>query len=110
MNTVIKVFHMDPLEDGSGMEKTHVANVTVKTLPNMVDPMLEIAWVATQNIMGSWSRKDGNPDDRDFLEVVAELPVHRGVVYGLRSSMVGDLMEVDGRTFRVAGCGFEEVL
>lgn len=105
MTKTIKVYHTGSPSDAS---KVHVANVTVTG--QVSERILEVAYGHTQNIMGSWSRKDGNPDDYDFVEVVAPLPVHNGRVYGLRSTDVGDLLEVEGRTFRVMSFGFEEVL
>jgi hypothetical protein len=74
----------------------------------------ETAWRLTQNLSGSWSRlavfEDGsaNGDYCPWIEVVAPLPVLDGKTYGLRSSMMGDLFEVDGRRFRVAALGFTE--
>lgn len=77
-------------------------------------PALDFAWRHTQNIDGSWSRGPeigGRPngDYRPEIERVAPLPIHEGKTYGLRSSMVGDVFEIDGRRFRVAAIGFAEI-
>ena len=77
---------------------------------------LEYAWARSQNIWGSWSLGQYHYDDvenEDWspnVKVLAELPRnYRGEICGLRSSMVGDVFEVDGRKFEAAGCGFKEL-
>lgn len=101
----VEVFH-----DG-----VHVANVTVPAGYHG-HSALEYAWRWTNNVEGSWSRKektfeDGetNKDYNDNVEVLA--PLHCGLggkTYGLRSSMVGDRFVLDGVAYRVASCGFEK--
>ena len=54
--------------------------------------------------MGSWSKKIG-ADANDDVEVLEE----REDGLGLRSTMMGDRMEIDGVEYRVAMVGFEEV-
>jgi hypothetical protein len=68
---------------------------------------LEYAYMRTNNISGSWSR-DGHKD----IEVMAELPVSErtGEVMGLRSTSMGDMMLLGNRKFKVAMCGFEEIV
>lgn len=58
------------------------------------DEALEYAYHRTQNIAGSWSRNDfeDNPDYSEDVTVMADLPVHEGVTYGLRSTSMGDIM------------------
>ena len=66
---------------------------------------LEYAFRWTQNISGSWSRKIGE-DANDNVKVLH----YNNDGSGLRSSMVGDEFLVDGKTFKVAMFGFEEVV
>jgi hypothetical protein len=40
------------------------------------------------------------------VTVLGKLPVRGGKTYGYRSSMVGDVFQVDGGSFVVAGVGF----
>ena len=80
---------------------------------------LESAYHMTQNIYGSWSKTRLMFDQNDRLiknldfhpEVQVMAPLHavNGREYGLRSTMVNDTMVKDGKKYRVAPCGFEEV-
>ena len=84
---------------------------------------LEYAYRWTQNVEGSWSRSQhimvsgiehNNPDFNWRVKCLAELPVHRGEVYGLRSTSVGDYMSVvtqfgELRRYKVAFRGFDPV-
>lgn len=70
-----------------------------------IDQALEYAYRWTQNISGSWSRKIGE-DANDNVEVLH----YNNDGSGLRSSMVGDEFIVNGKTFKVAMFGFEEVV
>ena len=79
------------------------AEVTAPTKD--IDQALEYAYRWTQNISGSWSRKIGE-DANDNVKVLH----HNFDGSGLRSSMVGDEFLVDGKTFKVAPFGFEEVV
>lgn len=106
---IAKVFH----NDGFGA-LTHVADID---LPDgLTDEVaLNSAWRFTQNIEGSWSRgerfDDGtlNGDYCPRVRRLVPLPVLDGTLYGLRSSMVGDVFEIEGRSFRVASIGFEPI-
>lgn len=74
---------------------------------------LEYAYRWTNNVMGSWSRPEktfSNGDKNgDYNPAVTTLaPLHDGM--GLRSTSMGDEMIVDGKTFKVAMLGFEEVV
>ena len=73
------------------------------------DEALEYAYHRTQNLGGSWSRNDfePNPDYSEDVTVMAELPVHEGVTYGLRSTSMGDQMLMGNIKYKVAMCGFE---
>ena len=77
------------------------------------DEALEYAYHRTQNIQGSWSRKDFtkefNPDYSEDVTVMAELPVHDGVTYGLRSTSMGDQMLLGNEKYEVAMCGFDRI-
>ena len=78
-----------------------------------VESGLEYAYRWTNNVMGSWSRKeevfeDGSANGDLNDNVVVKAPLHEGGM-GLRSTSVGDMMHVDGRSFEVAGFGFTEL-
>jgi hypothetical protein len=76
---------------------------------------LEFAFRRTQNIDGSWSHgpeyedRRENPDHHPAVTRLAPLPEIEGRRYGLRSSMMGDVFEIDGRRFRCAAMGFERI-
>lgn len=79
---------------------------------------LETAYQMTQNLNGSWSktrlmfvedRLVKNPDFHPEVWVKAPLPVVKGREYGLRSTSVNDTMVKDGKKYRVAMFGFDEV-
>ena len=73
-----------------------------------VESGLEYAYRWTNNVMGSWSRDDLE-DNGDFNPAVKRVaPLHEDGM-GLRSTSMGDEMIVDGKTFKVAMLGFEEV-
>ena len=79
----------------------------------VVEEALEYAYRWTNNVMGSWSRKeevfeDGSANGDLNANVVVKAPLHEGGM-GLRSTSVGDMMHVDGRSFEVAGMGFTEL-
>lgn len=93
-----------------------VALVEVGDRPLM--DALEYAYHRTQNLGGSWSREaefefsgemHKNPDFSEDVTVMAELPVHEGVEYGLRSTSMGDHMLYGNTKYEVAMMGFEEV-
>ena len=68
---------------------------------------LEYAYRWTNNVMGSWSRTDIE-DNGDYNPNVTRLaPLHEGG-YGLRSTSMFDIMEVDGVEYEVLGFGFCE--
>lgn len=82
---------------------------------------LEYAYMRTNNINGSWSRSrhveyDGqlveNPDYSEDVQVMAELPVSErtGETMGLRSTSMGDQMLLGNTKYKVAMCGFEEIV
>ena len=93
-------------------EDAPVTVAEVETTLNVVEEALEYAYRWTNNVMGSWSRpektfEDGmeNGDYNPFVTTLA--PLKNGM--GLRSTSMGDQMIVDGKTYEVAMCGFEEV-
>jgi hypothetical protein len=103
------MYYVNVFHDGQ-----HVALVgaPVEDVPDA----LSYAWRWTNNVEGSWSHgrtlADGQPNG-DFNALVDRMvPLHRdkdGRVYGLRSSMVGDVFEVvGGKRYRVATFGFVE--
>jgi len=81
-----------------------------------VNEALEYAWRYTNNVMGSWSikkeylptRDGGMMENGDYNEDVTVL-YERADGMGQRSSMMGDRMVVNGKTYRVAMAGFKEV-
>jgi hypothetical protein len=95
-------------------EDAPITVAEVETTLNDVDEALEYAFRWTNNVMGSWSRPEKtfsngetNGDYNPFVTRIA--PLHEGGM-GLRSTSVGDQMVVEGKTYEVAGFGFEEVV
>ena len=85
-------------------------------VPDGTDDMnaMEYAYRWTNNVMGSWSRKekffeDGseNGDYNENVTVIA--PLHKGGM-GLRSTSMGDQMLVGTKKYEVAMLGFEEIV
>ena len=111
--TKVSVYQLTQLETGAPVL---VAEIELK--PGKVEDLLDEAYYMTQNLQGSWSKGpeitwDGqtmrNGDYRPEVTVMAPLPVHGGKTYGLRSTSVGDLIEVEGVTYKVAPCGFTKL-
>ena len=83
---------------------------------------LEYAYRWTNNIQGSWSRDKiltgdngetiNNGDYNDDVKVLTPLHVSKntGQEMGLRSTSMGDMMEFDGKKYKVAGFGFKEIV
>ena len=85
---------------------------------NDVDAGLEYAYRWTNNLDGSWSQGEefvmegrlyDNPDFNSNVKVLAPLRKFMGRTLGHRSSSVGDMMVVDGETYKVASFGFEKM-
>ena len=84
-------------------------------VPDGTDDMnaMEYAYRWTNNVMGSWSRKekffeDGS-ENGDYNENVTVMaPLHK-VGMGLRSTSMGDQMLVGTKKYEVAMFGFEEI-
>ena len=84
-------------------------------VPDGTDDMnaMEYAYRWTNNVMGSWSRKekffeDGS-ENGDYNENVTVMaPLHKGGM-GLRSTSMGDQMLVGTKKYEVAMFGFEEI-
>ena len=116
----ITVQHM--LQNRKTGEVEGYRNVAVVSVPEEVSAFgttldcLEYAYRWTNNVQGSWSiKKTSFPDpangDRvngDYNENVAVL-YNRPDGMGQRSTMMGDRMEVDGKTYKVASFGFTEL-
>jgi len=104
MKIIVK--HMERNEITGDVEGfTPVALVDVTDLSNhAVEEQLEYAFRYTNNVMGSWSKKIGE-DANDDVEVLIE----REDGLGLRSTSMGDRMEINGTEYRVAMVGFKEV-
>ena len=85
-------------------------------VPDGTDDMnaMEYAYRRTNNVMGSWSRKekffeDGS-ENGDYNENVTVMaPLHEGGM-GLRSTSMGDQMVVGTKKYEVAMLGFEEIV
>ena len=74
-----------------------------------VESGLEYAYRWTNNVMGSWSRDDLE-DNGDYNPAVKRVaPLHEDGM-GLRSTSMGDMMHVNGRSFEVAMMGFQELV
>ena len=81
----------------------------VDARPNMSDEeRLEYAYRWTNNVAGSWSRRDikDNGDYNPDVTVMASLG-EGGM--GLRSTSMGDQMLMDGVKYVVAAFGFKEI-
>jgi len=102
----VTVKHMERDEiTGDVIGFTPVALVDVTDFSNHgVNEQLEYAFRYTNNVMGSWSKKIG-ADANDDVTVLVE----REDGLGLRSTSMGDRMEIDGVEYRVAMVGFKEV-
>lgn len=83
-----------------------------------VDAGLEYAYRWTNNIDGSWSKGEeivmegqlyDNPDYNENVKVLAPLREFMGRTLGHRSSSVGDMMIVDGESYKVAAFGFKKM-
>jgi hypothetical protein len=73
---------------------------------------LEYAYRWTNNVMGSWSRKeevfeDGETNGDFNPNVTVMAPLENGM--GLRSTSMGDQMLVGTKKYKVAMLGFEEI-
>ena len=97
---MIKVFHYT-----SPGVRTHVANVSTSRL--------EEAFRLTQNIDGSWSRGplfetgEENYDYDNRVELLVPLiQDDNGKLFGLRSTMMFDEMELNDKTYVVKAAGF----
>ena len=86
-----------------------VAEVTAPADAESVESALEYAYRWTNNVMGSWSRDDLE-DNGDYNPAVKRVaPLHEDGM-GLRSTSMGDMMHVNGRSFEVAMMGFQELV
>ena len=108
----IMVIHMDRETN------TQEAVAAVTFDGNDINAGLNYAYRWTNNIDGSWSKgeefvMDGqlydNPDFNENVKVLAPLRKFMGRTIGHRSSSVGDMMVVDGETYKVASFGFEKM-
>ena len=75
---------------------------------------LEYVYEITQNINGSWSKgelfEDGtpNPDYNEDIQLTTDLERYDGITWGLRSTSMGDVVELQGKRYVVAAMGFKE--
>jgi len=96
-----------------------VMNNPQELVAEVLTDSLEEAYQMTQNYNGSWSKTRLVFDEYDRLvknedfhpEVWVKAPLHvvDGREYGLRSTMMGDILVKDGKKYRVAMVGFKEV-
>ena len=75
---------------------------------------LDYVYRVTQNINGSWSKgeffDDGepNPDYNEDIRLTTMLDTDEdGVTWGLRSTSMGDIIELQGKRWVVAAMGFK---
>ena len=98
-------------------EAIRVAEVSIPADIKDHTAACEYAYRWTQNLMGSWSIKDGNGDNNDDVKRIAPLHNIDGQEFGLRSSMMGDEFIVhddnawedcgQGSVYECAMMGFE---
>ena len=69
---------------------------------------LEYAYRWTNNVMGSWSLREGE-DCNERVTVIGTYHELDGKVFGLRSTMMDDMMILNGELWRVATMGFDKV-
>lgn len=74
---------------------------------------LEYAYRWTNNVMGSWSRKeevfeDGETNGDFNPNVTVMAPLENGM--GLRSTSMNDQMLIGNKKYKVAMLGFEEIV
>jgi len=107
----VTVKHMERDEmTGDVIGFTPVAVVNAFDIDD-IDQALEYAYRWTNNITGSWSIQEetiGDYENHDLNHYVTVL-VKREDGLGLRSTSMGDRMEIDGVEYRVAMVGFKEV-
>ena len=94
-------------------EDTPITVADVETPFAVVEEALEYAYRWTNNVMGSWSRKEkffeDGTENGDYNENVTVMaPLHEDGM-GLRSTSMGDQMLVGTKKYEVAMCGFEEI-
>ena len=94
-------------------EPETVAKIDVGNRTGMT--ALEYVHRITQNIEGSWSKgelfDDGtvNPDYNEDIRLTTMLETDEdGVTWGLRSTSMGDIVELQGKRWVVAMMGFKE--
>ncbi|MAS48181.1 MAG: hypothetical protein CL557_12340 [Alphaproteobacteria bacterium] len=105
---IVTVIHKY-FEELHGLDPITVASVRVPNNILNVDDVLEYAWRWTNNVSGSWSRKENPKDNDDFNPNVIVLKPLDEDGRGHRSTSVGDHMVYDGKTYEVAMSGFKEV-
>ena len=95
-DNVVKVYHAHP--DGYRL----VAEVSIPSDLQMDQAgSLEYAYRWTQNIVGSWSLKQGE-DANDRVQVID----HQAGDWGYRSTSVNDALVYAGQAYVVASSGF----
>ena len=89
-----------------------VAKVAVGNRKGML--ALEYVYRVTQNIEGSWSKgelfEDGtpNPDYNPDIQLTTMLDTDEdGRTWGLRSTSMGDVIELQGKRWVIAAMGFK---
>ena len=97
----ITVYHLS--RDGGETKVAYVYVDAAKT----VNEQLEYAYRWTQNIHDGWSQ-NGEKDGNNNVELLAPLHEKDGQLYGLRSTMIDDLMRLNSVYYTVASFGFEE--
>jgi hypothetical protein len=112
---MMRVYHLDVEKVGHaaipvfgiGVGEDRVSelwrNGSYKLMAEVEGNNLDHAYMKTKNLEHSWSLRP-----QDGLKVVAPVGDHNGEP-GHRSTMVGDLIESDGRFYMVAMVGFAQM-
>lgn len=108
-----KVFHKNELGQ---FTQVALVDLSAAEFDNMsAEDALEYAWRWTQNLAGSWSMKLAE-DANDLVTVTADLHRVDGKVYGLRSSDLGDIIQIEDSvltdangSYTVEAVGFKKV-
>jgi len=97
----------------AAFEKTPVVVAKVKIHSHLDGQVAcEYAYRWTNNVLGSWSRKEkeiNGYENGDFNEDVEVIKPIKFRAMGLRSTSMGDYMLFDGKKYEVDMAGFKEI-
>jgi len=115
-SSAIKVYHNPKPSFDSDVTIADVDKYTL--VATVATDNLDEAYDLTQNKRGSWSKGESyewegmtveNADYSPAINVETELPIQSGKLYGLRSTSMGDILELNGKFYVVDVIGFEEL-